>query len=316
LKKLTIRAESRVSIEYLCTACQKQRIIFIPKTILPFLNEGKDIFELVDVHECGDSSLRATKLFIDTNNSVRSHVLLRTDIDKTPSIIGEQDVEFGIPIPSISKYKQQILTPTIDYGGVNLYSLKIIDKLREEIYYLEENSNNTDNPCNEIVEYSTLNFIETKICINPSLNAKIAQLWIKKINDLIEHLVYLDNFSLAFIPAYIDRIIENPPDDIALLELDLLFQSRIAIPHSYKTNIDIFEKNFDEIFPMTPAKVYKIFIKMLKECCRNIKLTIYDIYEIFKNEELIFSFPYFLSLFSKLVSFGFINIEKLEFLTK
>ncbi|MHA1205078.1 MAG: hypothetical protein ACTSSL_09105, partial [Candidatus Heimdallarchaeaceae archaeon] len=195
-------------------------------------------------------------------------------------------------------------------------SLKIIDKLREEIYYLEENSNNTDNPCNEIVEYSTLNFIETKICINPSLNAKIAQLWIKKINDLIEHLVYLDNFSLAFIPAYIDRIIENPPDDIALLELDLLLQSRIAIPHSYKTNIDIFEKNFDKIFPMTPVKVYKLFIKMLKECCRNIKLTIYDIYEIFKNEELIFSFPYFLSLFSKLVSFGFINIEKLEFLTK
>ena len=138
----------------------------------------------------------------------------------------------------------------------------------------------------------------------------------KKINDLIENLVYLDDFSLSFIPAYFDRIIENPPKDLTMLELDLLFQSKIAIPHSYKTNIDIFEKNFDEIFPMTPVKIYKIFTKMLRECCGNINNTIYDIYEIFKKEELIISFPYFLSLFSKLVSFGFITIEKLEFLTK
>jgi len=313
---LTIRADSRVSVEYLCTSCHKQRIIFIPKTILPFLKKGADIFELVDIHECKNNSLRATKLFIDANNVVRSHVLLRTEIDKTPSIIGEQDLKFGIPIPSISKYNQRTLTPTIDYGGVNLYSLRIIDKLREEIYVLNTYPNSKGKKYNEVDEYSTLNFIETKAKINLSINTKITQLWIKKINDLIENLVYLDDFSLSFIPAYFDRIIENPPKDLTMLELDLLFQSKIAIPHSYKTNIDIFEKNFDEIFPMTPVKIYKIFTKMLRECCGNINNTIYDIYEIFKKEELIISFPYFLSLFSKLVSFGFITIEKLEFLTK
>jgi len=140
--------------------------------------------------------------------------------------------------------------------------------------------------------------------------------WLLNLANFMETLVYLDETLLEYIGVYLDYMIVSRPKAKELVELNLLLNATMAIPHSTEEHISILEAHVDELFPDLNAISYRIFVSIMKHCLENEQKTLMGIYEEIKQKiSQLNSFPYFLSVVSQLVSFGFVNIEKLEFYT-
>ena len=108
----------------------------------------------------------------------------------------------------------------------------------------------------------------------------------------------------------------SPPKEKELLELSLLLNSTVAIPHSTDEHIQIFDEHVNELFPNLNVVSYRMYKAIMEACLKNEKNRVIDIYEQVKKKIVqIQAFPYFVSIISTLVSFGFINLERLEFYT-
>ncbi|MHA1401219.1 MAG: hypothetical protein ACTSQE_12790 [Candidatus Heimdallarchaeaceae archaeon] len=291
------------------------RILFISPYIQKKFQTASGHAEFIDVHYCIDDKLSAIKLFVDTNCAVRTQVRLSTRKDEEVTI--EETEGFTIPVPKPKKpeISKQPIIPNKDFTAFYVKSLEIVDKLREQVFTIIERD---AEKCMEVEALSTLHFIQIKAKVKESLNRRRVKKWLHNVADLIERLVMLDEDGLSLIPVYLDHVIDHDPSDTEVLELDLILQSNIAIPHSTEEHIHILNKNFDEIFPFESVKIYRIFVKMMELCLNNENRTLMQIYELYKSEATdlpLVSYPYFISLVAKLVNFGFVNIEKLEFYT-
>ena len=194
---------------------------------------------------------------------------------------------------------------------INLPRMEIKDKLRNSTYILEGIKEGV-----EVIANSPLNFIELDVHISEDLNTETVYEWLLSLSNILESLVYLDEDLLSYLGTYLDHMIISPPKEKELLELSLLLNSTVAIPHSTDEHIKIFEEHVNELFPNLNIVSYRMYKAIMQACLQNEKERIIDIYEEVKKKIVqIQAFPYFISVIGTLVSFGFINLEKLEFYT-
>ena len=307
---LSFKSDIRQKVEYQCNNCGKVRLLFISPALQTEKVTSHGYLEYVDVHICESNELSAIKLFVDAHYDVRSQVTIKsTKKDKEPVIQELQGL--AIPIPKASKFLQQIIVPTKDFGSYNLKNLKIIDKLRQTDFIIEGIEDG-----NKIETSSPLEFIEIEANISSSLESEQVKKWMLSLANMIESLVVLDEKLLSYLGTYLDYNIAEIPKQKELLELDLLLNSTVAIPHSTQEHIDIFENHQKEIFPEISSMSYRIYKLIMTTCLNNEQKTLMNIYNEVKKQMIqIQAFPFFLSVISTLVSFGFINMEKLEFYT-
>jgi len=307
---LSFKSDIRQKVEYLCNKCGKGRILFISPALQSDQVAETGYQEYIDVHYCSDEHLNAIKLYVDSHYNVRSQVSIEASKNKDVAEIKELQ-GFAIPVPKASKFVQYSIKSTNDFGSYNLKSLRIKDKFRQTDYLIEGS-----NEGEKIESFSDLDFIEIEANISSDLESEQVKGWLTSLANSLETLVLLDEDLLKYIGTYLDQIISEKPTDKEMLELDLLLNSTIAIPHSSQAHIEIFEKHRHEIFYEQSNMAYRIYKLILKKCLVNEQKTIKQIYNEVKEEMIqMQAFPFFLSVLSTLVSFGFINLEKLEFYT-
>ena len=305
-----LKSNIRKKIEYQCNNCGKQRILFIAPALQSEKVESHGYSEYADVHICVNNELRAIKLFVDTNYDVRSQVTVQnkpnTDVPEITELSG-----LNIPVPKKTDFLEEEIKPTKDFGGYNLFYLQIKDKLRQRKYTLK-----TETEGKEINCTSPLGFIEIKIKTDVSIREEFIQEWLISLANTLESLVYLDEFLLNYLGVYLDYMISSRPTEKELLELNLLLHSSKAIPHSTKEHITIFEEHIDELFPGLNIVSYRMYKTIMEACLGNEQKTVMDVYNQTKEKTTqIQAFPFFISVVGTLVSFGFVNLEKLEFYT-
>ncbi len=297
-------------MEYLCNNCGKGRILFISPALQSDQIAETGYQEYIDVHYCEDKHLNAIKLYVDSHYNVRSQVTIEASKNKEETEIKELQ-GFAIPIPKVSNFAQYSIKPTSDFGSYNLKSLRIKDKFRQTDYLIEGSEEGE-----KVETVSSLEFIEIEANISSDLESEQVKGWLTSLANSLETLVLLDEDLLKYLGTYLDQIITEEPKDKEMLELDLLLNSTIAIPHSSQAHIDIFEKHRHEIFPELTTMGYRIYQLILNACLVNEQKTLTQIYNEAKKEMIqLQAFPFFLSVMSILVTFGFINLEKLEFYT-
>lgn len=307
---MSFKSDIRQKVEYLCNNCSKVRILFISPALQSSQIAETGYQEYIDVHYCKDDHLNAIKLYVDSHYNVRSQVTIEASKNKEEAEIKELQ-GFAIPVPKASKFTQYSIKSTKDFGSYNLKYLRIKDKFRQTDYLIEGSK------VGEKVEsFSDLEFIEIEANISNDLESEQVKIWLTSLANSLETLVLLDEDLLKYIGTYLDQIITEKPMDKEMLELDLLLNSTIAIPHTNQSNIDIFEKHKNEIFYELSNMSYRIHKRILTACLGNEQKTIKQIYNEVKKEMIqVQAFPFFLSVMSTLVTFGFINLEKLEFYT-
>ncbi len=307
---MSFKSDIRQKVEYLCNNCSKVRILFISPALQSDQIRETGYQEYIDVHYCDDNKLNAIKLYVDSHYTVRSQVTIETSKHKEEPVIKELQ-GFAIPVPKASKFVQYSIKSTNDFGSYNLKSLRIKDKFRQTDYLIEGPKEGE-----KIESFSDLEFIEIEANISSDLESEQVKGWLTSLANSLETLVLLDEELLKYIGTYLDQIISEKPKDKEMLELDLLLNSTIAIPHTNQSHIDIFEKHKDEIFYELSSMSYRIYKRVLNACLINEQKTIKEVYnEVKKDMIQVQAFPFFLSVLSTLVTFGFINLEKLEFYT-
>ncbi len=287
------------------------RILFIAPALQSTKIDTHGYTEYVDVHICENKELKAIKLFVDAHYDVRTQVSVESKSKEEEPGFTEVEGFLNIPVPKKAEFLDHIIVPTKDYGGYNLNYLFITDKLRSRDYILEG-----DKKGKKIVKTSPLEFIEITGYVGDDIETDFAEDWLLNLANSMETLVYLDENLLQYIGVYLDYMIVSKPLAKELVELNLLLHATMAIPHSTKEHISIFEGHVDELFPGLNIVHYRIFIAIMEHCLQNEQKTLMIVYEELKKKiTQLHSFPYFLSVVSQLVSFGFVNIEKLEFYT-
>lgn len=307
---MSLKSNIRQKIEYQCNNCGKQRILFIAPALQSDKVESHGYSEFADVHICTNDELRAIKLFVDTNYDVRSQVSVESQPrTETPAIT--EMAGFNIPVPKKTEFLEENIEPTKDFGGYNIYCLEIKDKLRQRKYTLT-----TENEGKTIDSVSPLGFIEIRTKVSIETSEDFVREWVISLANTLESLVYLDESLLSYLGVYLDYMITSRPKEKELLELNLLLHSSKAIPHSTQEHIFIFENHVNELFPELNIVSYRMYKKIMQVCLGNEQKTLMDIYEQVKEKlAQVQAFPYFITVISTLVSFGFINLEKLEFYT-
>ena len=309
---MSFKSDVRQKVEYQCNKCGKLRILFIAPALQSGKVETHGYIEYCDVHFCDKNELNAIKLFVDHNYDVRSQVAVETK-SKSEEPAFTELAGLGIPIPEKTEFITQTIVPTRDFGGYNLKKIEVKDKLRQRNYVIIEEEGEGEN---EIIVNSPLNFIEIKVQVSAELQKDIVKEWLIGLSNIIESLVYLDEKLLSYLGTYLDYMLINIPKEKELLELTLLLHSSVAIPHSTKQHIEIFEEHVNELFPELNVVSYRMYKSILEACLDNEQRTILNFYEELKEKMTqIQAFPYYISIISTLVSFGFINLEKLEFYT-
>jgi len=309
---LSFKSDIRQKVEYQCNSCSKLRILFIAPALQSNSIEDTGYVEYCDVHFCKNNELNAIKLFVDHNYDVRSQVAVETKTkDEEPGFTEITGLSIPIPVPTKVELKTQKIVPTRDFGGYSLKRMEIKDKLRQRTYIIEGKKEGV-----EVISSSPLNFIEIDAYVDEELNTDTVHGWILSLLNILESLVYLDEDLLSYLGTYLDHMIINPPKEKELLELSLLLHSTIAIPHSTQEHINIFEEHVNELFPDLNVMSYRMYKAIMESCFNNEHKRIIDVYEEVKRKIVqIQSFPYFISVIGTLASFGFINLEKLEFYT-
>ena len=307
---MSLKSNIRQRVEYQCNKCRKMRILFIAPALQSANVNTAGYTEFVDVHICVNNELSAIKLFVDAHYDVRTQVTVeRKSKDEEP--VFTELAGLNIPIPKKADFLDHIIVPTKDFGGYNLKHLFITDKLRSRDYILEGEKSDK-----KIITNSPLGFIEITGYIGEDIDSDFAEDWLLNLANSMETLVFLDENLLSYIGVYLDYMIVSKPEAKELVELNLLLHSTMAIPHSTEEHISIFESHVDELFPGLNVINYRIFEAIMKNCMGNEQKTVMDVYREMKEKiTQLHSFPYFLSVVSQLVSFGFVNIEKLEFYT-
>ncbi len=307
---MSLKSEVRQRVEYQCNNCGKMRILFIAPALQRTEVDTYGYIEYVDVHICVNTELSAIKLFVDSHYDVRTQVTVESK-PKSEEPVFTELVGLNIPIPKKTDFLDHNIVPTKDYGGYNLKHLFIIDKLRQRDYILGE-----EKVGKKIFQHSPLGFIEITGYVEETVQTLFVDDWLLNLANFMETLVYLDETLLEYIGVYLDYMIVSRPKAKELVELNLLLNATMAIPHSTEEHISILEAHVDELFPDLNAISYRIFVSIMKHCLENEQKTLMGIYEEIKQKiSQLNSFPYFLSVVSQLVSFGFVNIEKLEFYT-
>ncbi len=307
---MSLKSNIRQKIEYQCNNCGKQRILFIAPALQSEKVESHGYSEYADVHICKNNELQAIKLFVDTNYDVRTQVTVeskpKTEI---PGIIEMSG--FNIPVPKKTEFLTEIIEPTKDFGGYNIFYLEIKDKLRQRKYILQ-----TEKEGKIVSSISPLGFIEIKAKVSEDTTEEFTQEWLISLANTLESLVFLDEELLSYLGIYLDYMITSRPKEKELLELNLLLHSTKAIPHSTDEHISIFEEHVNEIFPELNIVSYRMYNTIMEACFKNAQQTLMNVFEKIREKiAQIQGFPYFISVVSILVSFGFINLEKLEFYT-
>ncbi|MHA1201115.1 MAG: hypothetical protein ACTSQ4_01165 [Candidatus Heimdallarchaeaceae archaeon] len=307
---MSFKSDIRQKVEYLCNNCGKGRILFISPALQSDQVAETGYQEYIDVHYCNDEHLNAIKLYVDAHYNVRSQVTIQALKNKEETEINELE-GFAIPIPKASNFVQYSIKSTNDFGSYNLKFLRIKDKFRQTDYLIEGSKEGE-----KIESFSELKFIEIEANISSDLESEQVKGWLTSLANSLETLVLLDEDLLKYLGTYLDQIITEKPKDKEMLELDLLLNSTIAIPHSSQAHIDIFEKHRKKIFPELSTMGYRIYQLIMSACLVNEQKTLTQIYNEAKKEMIqVQAFPFFLSVMSTLVTFGFINLEKLEFYT-
>ena len=309
---MSFKSDIRQKVEYQCNKCGKLRILFIAPALQSGKVETHGYIEYCDVHFCEKNELNAIKLFVDHNYDVRSQVAVEAKSkNDEPAFIDIAGL--GIPIPEKTEFITQTIVPTRDFGGYNLKKIEIKDKLRQRIYVIKEEEGEGEI---EVTVESPLNFIEIKVQVSAELKIEIVEEWLVGLSNIVESLVYLDENLLSYLGTYLDYMLVNIPKEKELLELTHLLHSSIAIPHSTTEHIEIFEEHVNELFPDLNVVSYRLYKTILEACLNNEQKTVLNFYEEMKTKMTqIQAFPYYISIISVLVSFGFINLEKLEFYT-
>ncbi len=307
---LSFKSDIRQRVEYVCNRCNKSRILFVAPSLQSDKVASHGYIEYVDVHYCLNDKLNAIKLFVDKNYAVRSQVSIKTSSSSDESSFNEI-AGLNIPLPKKAEFINQKIESTRDYGAYNLKKLDIKDKLRERIYQIGGEGEGT-----EVEVKSTLNFIEIKATIEESISRENAEGWLKNLANMLESVVSLDETLLQYLGTYLDHMILDKHTEKELLELDLLLHSTVAIPHSPLSHINIFDDHVTELFPELSVVSFRMYKSIMHACLNNEQKTIIDISDEVKDKHIsIQALPYFISILGQLVSFGFINIEKLEFYT-
>ena len=307
---MSFKSEIRQRVEYVCNSCGKNRLLFIAPSLQSDKVASHGYVQYVDVHYCNENKLNAIKLYVDKNYAVRSQVSVETTSSSDESSVKEVE-GLSIPMPKKTEFVTEEIKSTKDFGGYNLKNLRIKDKLRERIYLIEAQGEGE-----EVSVMSTLNFIEITAILEENVKVEIAEKWFKNLANMLESIVSLDEDLLRYVGTYLDYMILNHHSEKELLELDLLLHSTVAIPHSSLAHINIFVQHADELFPEMNIVTERMYISIMNACLENEQKTLIDIYdEVKENIVSIQSLPYFLSVLCQLVSFGFLNIEKLEFYT-
>ena len=287
------------------------RILFIAPALQSTNVETHGYTEFVDVHICVNNELSAIKLFVDSHYDVRTQVTVESKPKEEEPTFTEMSGLLNIPIPKKAEFLDHNIIPTKDYGGYNVKHLFITDKLRRRDYILGKEGEGK-----KIVKNSPLGFIEIIGYVEESVTTSFAEDWLLNLANSMETLVYLDENLLKYIGVYLDYMIVESPQAKELVELNLLLHASMAIPHSTEEHISIFESHVEELFPSLNVINFRIFKSIMTNCLKNEQKTLMEIYEEMKQKiTQLHSFPYFLSVISQLVSFGFVNIEKLEFYT-
>ncbi|MCE7741218.1 MAG: hypothetical protein GOP50_02055 [Candidatus Heimdallarchaeota archaeon] len=286
------------------------RILFIAPALQSAKVDTHGYTEFVDVHICVNEELSAIKLFVDSHYDVRTQVTVESKPKEDEPVFTEL-AGLNIPVPKKAEFLDHIIVPTQDFGGYNLTHLFITDKLRRRDYILEGEKKGK-----KITTASPLGFIDIEGYIGEDIETEFAEDWLLNLANSMETLVYLDENLLCYIGVYLDYMIVSKPLAKELVELNLLLHATMAIPHSTEEHISIFEGHVEELFPGLNIVNYRIFKAIMQNCLKNEQKTLMNVYEEMKIKiTQLHSFPYFLSVVSQLVSFGFVNIEKLEFYT-
>jgi len=259
--------------------------------------------EFVDVHRCTDDEIKASLLYIDSHNKVRSQCIIEAEEN------GNSKKELDVLIPEIPKTnlpKIQIV-PTSDFGSFNLKGFKIKDKLRQSYYLLNENSKGE-----KIKVISPLKFIEFEATIAPEIDKKIAKKWIERTTKLIESVPILEEIVITFLPSYLDNFITFEPKEREINELELLFNAPISVIYTTQDKKKLFQENWNAICPDLGSTGYRMYNTILEECADEIEKSIVDVYFQIGSQ---YTFPYFLASINELISLGLICFEKLEFIT-
>jgi len=307
---LGLKVKIRKKVEYQCNTCGKLRVLFIAPALQNEKVASHGYIEFCDIHVCKNGKLNAIKLFVDKNYDVRSQVAIEaTEEDEKVAI--KEIAGLNIPIPKKAEFTKFTIIPTADFGGYNVKKIKIKDKMREREYILEGKENGVI-----LKTISPLNFIEIELTLTENVDYESVGGWLTGLANIFESLVYLDESLLTYLGTYLDHMIVHTPTEKELVELSLLLHSSIALPHSTKEHIEIFEKHAQELFPDLSIVAYRLYKFIMESCLENEGKTLLDIYHIIKEKKVqIQAFPYFLSTVNTLISFGFINLEKLEFYT-
>ncbi|MBY9001434.1 MAG: hypothetical protein KGD64_10990 [Candidatus Heimdallarchaeota archaeon] len=307
---MSFKSNVRQKVEYQCNNCSKVRILFISPALQSEQVAATGYQEYIDVHYCKEEYLNAIKLFVDSHYNVRSQVTVKTSKNEKEAEIKELQ-GFSIPIPKASSFLQYSIKSTNDFGSYNLKSLVIKDKFRQTDYHIKGEEEGE-----KIESFSSLEFIQIEANVSSELETEQVKRWLLSLANSLETLVVLDEELLKYLGTHLDHIIADIPSHQVMLELDILLNSTIAIPHSSQAHLDIFETHRIYIFPELSAMGYRIYKLLLNTCLTNEHKTLMQIYNEIKKEMVqVQAFPFFLSVISTLVTFGFINLEKLEFLT-
>ncbi|UJG41213.1 MAG: hypothetical protein K9W45_01815 [Candidatus Heimdallarchaeum aukensis] len=291
-------------IEYQCDECKKIRMLLISDAIeLKSLMLDVGTIEFVDVHRCIDDEIKASLLYIDSYNKVRSQCIIEAEENDDT----KNELDNLIPTVPKTDFPKIQIVPTSDFGSFNLKGFKIKDKLRQCYYLLNENAKGE-----KIKVISLLKFIEFEATIAPEIDKKIAERWIKRTVKLIESVPILEDIVITFLPSYLDNFITFEPKEREINELELLFNSPISVIYTTEDKKKLFQENWKTICPDLGSTGYRMYNTILEECADEIEKSIIDVYFQIGSQ---YTFPYFLASINELISLGLICFEKLEFIT-
>ncbi|MHA1867197.1 MAG: hypothetical protein ACTSXD_03970 [Candidatus Heimdallarchaeaceae archaeon] len=292
----------KVKIEYECNLCRKTRVIYVDPTLHSEV-DSKGYIEYVDLHNCEDSKLNAIILYVDKSLTVRSQVPIKLGTDAS----AEQISSFNIPTPQKVDFTTKKISKLKSFKAKNLKTLLINDRLRQTKFILDGSQGV------EVESRSELGYIDIKAQINKQIDQGRAKEWLSKLVSILEAIILLDEEMLSYLILYLDPNLEKNPSTDEILELDLILHAKSAYPHSTLKFYSVFRRQWNNIKDSLIIDSFSSYEKVITHCIGNQHKTLLDVYQqkIAKN----IAFEDFVTIVNELAQLGFLNIEKIEFIT-
>ncbi|MHA1116030.1 MAG: hypothetical protein ACTSRR_06690 [Candidatus Heimdallarchaeaceae archaeon] len=292
----------KVKIEYECNLCRKTRVIYVDPTLHSEV-DSKGYIEYVDLHNCADSKLNAIILYVDKSLTVRSQVPVKLGTDART----EQITSFNIPTPQKVDLSTKKISKLKSFKGKNLKALEISDRLRQSKFVLDGGQGI------EVESNSELGYIDIKAQINKQIELERAKEWLSKLASILEAIILLDEEMLSYLTLYLDPNLEKNPSTDEILELDLILHAKSAYPYSTLKFYSVFRRQWNNIIDTLTFKSFSNYEKVITHCIGNQHKTLLDVYQ----QKLAKNIPFedFITIINELSQLGFLNIEKIEFIT-